>query len=435
MYNKTQFKKDLAKLKTLINDYNRMNGGMKGGSGYGVVPKDIAPGVHIQSYQGYKEGCATPLNNKSLFNLVGGNGVSVLTGSIKTMCGILAPMGKKALASLAVLLALNEVGKKQKGGSALISGLSSKLMPMSKNNLLVLVSLLLINYFMHLRKKTKTQKGGGLGQLTTVLAPIGTNAFVTAFLLVMSNSFLSKSKRRKRSQSGGSGILANLEKLLMPLGATKFTVAALLVALNNVFKAKRGQKGGSMQTLTTLLVPKGFEVFLTTSGLVALSKVKKADVKKAEKMIKKEVKKTKKTARKILKGGDCGCMEGGERRRNRRRRNNNNKKCATKPNETIKLNGKNVKMRKGGLHCALNYDGKFTIAQITALKNQANKANKGNNKIKFMNKNFNLTPRLKKQITLAHTLMTSRRPKTNNRRTKTNNRRTKTTNRRRRRRD
>ena len=417
MYNKTQFKKDLAKLKTLINDYNRMNGGMKGGSGYGVVPKDIAPGVHIQSYQGYKEGCATPLNNKSLFNLVGGNGVSVLTGSIKTMCGILAPMGKKALASLAVLLALNEVGKKQKGGSGLISGLSSKLMPMSKNNLLVLVSLLLINYFMHLRKKTKTQKGGGLGQLTTVLAPIGTNAFVTAFLLVMSNSFLSKSKRRKRSQSGGSGILANLEKLLMPLGATKFTVAALLVALNNVFKAKRGQKGGSMQTLTTLLVPKGFEVFLTTSGLVALSKVKKADVKKAEKMIKKEVKKTKKTAKKILKGGDCGCMEGGERRRNRRRRN---KKCPTKPNETIKLNGKNVQMRKGGLHCALNYDGKFTIAQITELKKQANK---GNNKIKFMNKNFNLTPRLKRQITLAHTLMTRRRPNSSNRRRTTTNRR------------
>ena len=377
MYNKTQFKKDLAKLKTLINDYNRMNGGMKGGSGYEVVPKDVAPGVHIQSYQGYKEGCATPLNNKSLFNLVGGSGVSVLTGSIKTMCGILAPMGKKALASLAVLLALNEVGKKQKGGSALISGLSSKLMPMSKNNLLVLVSLLLINYFMHLRKKTKTQKGGGLGQLTTVLAPIGTNAFVTAFLLVMSNSFLSKSKRRKRSQSGGSGILASLEKLLMPLGATKFTVAALLVALNNVFRAKRGQKGGSMQTLTTLLVPKGFEVFLTTSGLVALSKVKKADVKKAEKMLKKEVKKTKKTVKKMLKGGDCGCMEGGERRRrNRRRRNtNNNKKCATKSNKsnkTIKLNGKNVQMRKGGLHCALNYDGKFTIAQITALKKQAN---------------------------------------------------------------
>ena len=425
MYNKTQFKKDLAKLKTLINDYNRMNGGMKGGSGYEVVPKDVAPGVHIQSYQGYKEGCATPLNNKSLFNLVGGSGVSVLTGSIKTMCGILAPMGKKALASLAVLLALNEVGKKQKGGSALISGLSSKLMPMSKNNLLVLVSLLLINYFMHLRKTTKTQKGGGLGQLTTVLAPIGTNAFVTAFLLVMSNSFLSKSKRRKRSQSGGSGILASLEKLLMPLGATKFTVAALLVALNNVFRAKRGQKGGSMQTLTTLLVPKGFEVFLTTSGLVALSKVKKADVKKAEKMLKKEVKKTKKTVKKILKGGDCGCMEGGERRRrNRRRRNtNNNKKCATKSNKsnkTIKLNGKNVQMRKEGLHCALNYDGKFTIAQITALKNQANK---GNNKIKFMNKNFNLTPRLKKQITLAHTLMTRRRPNSSNRRPKTTNRR------------
>lgn len=418
MYNKTQFKKDLAKLKTLINDYNRMNGGMKGGSGYGVMPKDIAPGVHIQSYQGYKEGCATPLNNKSLFNLVGGSGVSILTGSIKTMCGILAPMGKKALASLAVLLALNEVGKKQKGGSGLISGLSSKLMPMSKNNLLVLVSLLLINYFMHLRKTTKTQKGGGLGQLTTVLAPIGTNAFVTAFLLVMSNSFLSKSKRRKRSQSGGSGILANLEKLLMPLGATKFTVAALLVALNNVFRAKRGQKGGSMQTLTTLLVPKGFEVFLTTSGLVALSKVKKADVKKAEKMIKKEVKKTKKTAKKILKGGDCGCMEGGERRRNRRRRNN--KKCPTKPNETIKFNGKNIKMRKGGLHCALNYDGKFTIAQITELKKQANE---GNNKIKFMNKNFNLTPRLKRQITLAHTLMTSRRPNSSNRRPKTTNRR------------
>ena len=42
---------------------------------------------------------------------------------------------------LAVLLALNEVGKKQRGGSV-VSGLASKLMPMSKTNLLVLVSLL-----------------------------------------------------------------------------------------------------------------------------------------------------------------------------------------------------------------------------------------------------------------------------------------------------
>lgn len=409
MYNKTQFKKDLAKLKRLINDYNSMNGGQKGGSGYDVMPKDIAPGVHIQTYKGYENGCAAPLSNmksSSLFKVGGGSGVEVLTGAVKSMCGILAPMGKKALASLAVLLALNEVGKKQKGGSALMSGLTSKLMPMSKNNLLVLVSLLLINYYMHLHHKgSKSQRGGGVSQLVSVLAPIGTNAFVSAFLLVLSNSFLNKSKRRKRSQSGGSAILSKLEGLLMPLGATKFTVAALLVALNKVFKAKRGQKGGSMSSLTALLMPQGLNVFLTTSGLVALSKAKKSDVKKVEKEMKKVKKQVTKEVKKVLKGGDCGCMEGG--RANRRRTKTRTRSCPTTPNSKVTLikNGKkeNIKMRKGGLHCSLNYDGVFTLRQIKALKKQADE---GKRMITFEGKRFDLTPRLKRQITLAHTLMT-----------------------------
>merc|ERR1711871_1356809 len=97
--------------------------------------------------------------------------------------------------------------------------------------------------------------------------------------------------------------------------------------------------------------------------------------------------------------------EGG--RANRRRTKTRTRSCPTTPNSKVTLikNGKkeNIKMRKGGLHCSLNYDGVFTLRQIKSLKKQADE---GKRNVTFKGKRFVLTPRLKRQITLAHTLMT-----------------------------
>ena len=135
-----------------------MNGG-----GYDVSPQPLAKGIHATTVVGYVDDCAPTLSTLASEAKTGGG---MLTGSVKALCKILAPMGKKALATVATLLALNQVGKTQKGGG-LVDGLASKLLPMSKTNLLVLVSLLLLNYFMHLQKKsTKKQRGGGMGAQT-----------------------------------------------------------------------------------------------------------------------------------------------------------------------------------------------------------------------------------------------------------------------------
>lgn len=381
-YSKSMFEKDLRKLKSLIKNYNKMNGG-----GYDVSPQPLAKGIHSTTVVGYVDDCAPTLSTLASEAKTGGG---MLTGSVQTLCKILAPMGKKALATVATLLALNQVGKSQKGGG-LVDGLASKLLPMSKTNLLVLVSLLLLNYFMHLQKKgSMKQRGGGMGALMTLLAPVGTNAFVSSLLLVLANSFMSKSKRRKRSQSGGSAMLMQLEKLLVPLGTSKFTVAALLVALSKLYKAKKGQKGGSMAELTALLAPKGLEVFLTSASLVALSKMNK---KKAVKNIKKVEKKVKKTVKKVMKGGDCGCatpLMGG-------------KMVEIKYGPTKKdPEGINIKFRKGGLHKSMgvpeNY--RFKMSQIEKwAKLPVGKT------IMCNGKKVKITEKIRKQLDLAKTLM------------------------------
>ena len=263
-YSKISFDKDLSKLKSLINKYNKMNGG-----GYDMDPgRAVAPGYPLVA--GYADGCAPTIPENQL-------GGSILQPAVSTLCKILAPMGKKELASVATLLALNEIGKRQRGGGNLTTTLSSALMPIGKNNLLVLVSLLLLNYFMKLHpKRTKTHRGGGISHLIRLLAPVGTNAFsASLLLLVLSNAF-NKGKRRQR---GGAGVLSQLERLVVPLGTSSFSVAALLVILNKIFSRKvnrRHQRGGSMTSLlsdlTNLLSPRGLNVFLTTVGLLALTK-------------------------------------------------------------------------------------------------------------------------------------------------------------------
>ena len=86
---------------------------------------------------------------------------------IKVLGDLIAPLGKDKLASLIVVLALNQFGKysfakktKQKGGN-IFNNLVSTVMPMSKDNLLTLASILLLDYFMKKNRSTSTKKRGG----------------------------------------------------------------------------------------------------------------------------------------------------------------------------------------------------------------------------------------------------------------------------------
>ena len=89
--------------------------------------------------------------------------------------------------------------KKQKGGN--FNSYVQMLTPLGKENLVVLASLLLLNYFAQ-KKKTKTskQKGGSdiLTFLDQLLAPLGVNAFGTAWLLIILNEISNKKKSKNK---------------------------------------------------------------------------------------------------------------------------------------------------------------------------------------------------------------------------------------------
>ena len=84
-YSKSMFEKDLRKLKSLINNYNKMNGG-----GYDVSPQPLAKGIHATTVVGYVDDCAPTLSTLASEAKTGGG---MLTGSVQALCKILAPMG------------------------------------------------------------------------------------------------------------------------------------------------------------------------------------------------------------------------------------------------------------------------------------------------------------------------------------------------------
>ena len=93
-------------------------------------------------------------------------------------------------------------------------------MPLGKNQLLVLTSLLLINYFMKLHtKKSKKMRGGSILQLSKLLQKASTKSYTVSSFLSSLSSGLSGIK------SGGgimTGIIADVHKLAMPLGNLLF---------------------------------------------------------------------------------------------------------------------------------------------------------------------------------------------------------------------
>ena len=267
-----------------------------GGNGYTTQPVVLDNGLRFMAEKPYGP-CGAPILNQT--------GGDILSPIISTLSNLLAPMGVESLATVAVLLALNEIGKPSKkkkmtGGelATMTSTLAQTLIPMGQNQLMTLVSLLILNYFAHIYyKKPKSQRGGSLEHLATLLAPMGTNALTsTAILLFLSQVFNQKRKAmkgkplKKNIMKGGNPILVQLESLLAPMGIEAFSVAALLLVLNKLFVSslrnkKSSQKGGAVLTsilneLSVLLAPQGLNAFLTTAAVLAISQIREKNLKK-----------------------------------------------------------------------------------------------------------------------------------------------------------
>ena len=181
-------------------------------------------------------------------------------GGFQGLVTLLKPLTKSKLVSLILLLFLNQYThrKKQTGGAHL----NALLMPLGKNMLLVIASILSLQYFTKNAKKiqkgggkkssshfykgiinilqTKKQTGGNLyNNITQFLAPIGNNSFVATALLVFLNDQLFKQKKRIQ-KGGGNELLAVLTHLLMPLGVNKFLSTLGLTFLNNYMQSGGG---------------------------------------------------------------------------------------------------------------------------------------------------------------------------------------------------
>lgn len=135
--------------------------------------------------------------------------MSELLYVIKDIGKLLIPLGINKLASLSVILLLNEFkkfgfSKKQKvkkGGSVtnVFNVLVKTIAPLGKNHLLTLASLLLLNYFMKKvnSKDVKVKQGGVMinRELVKLLAPLGVNNMGASIVILILLYIVNKNKK------------------------------------------------------------------------------------------------------------------------------------------------------------------------------------------------------------------------------------------------
>lgn len=173
---------------------------------------------------------------------MGGNG---LVGAAHEVGRMLAPLGANALAGAVALLFMDEMlrkrkitSKKQLGGS--IGDYVSIFLPMGKNSLVALASILLLNHYVVKKnsRKHRTHKGGNLimADVGKLLAPLGVNAVGSSLILLLLSRCVS-SKTMKKQQKGG-GSLQPLIGLIAPLGMNMFIATGILASLSKMFNHK-----------------------------------------------------------------------------------------------------------------------------------------------------------------------------------------------------
>ena len=235
-------------------------GGSQKGAGYTLKFNQVSPGMsermrYTKSCEPVMDGAGCGCGPSPVMKQNGG----MMVDAVNSLGKLIAPLGVNELATLVVLLFLNDYmhkkDKKQKGG--MMNTYVDMLVPMGKNNLVVLASLLLLNHFAHKNRKTSKKQSGGadiLSFLDELLAPLGVNAFGTAWLLVILNEAFAARKNKSKKQKGGVSEVPlkggqALMELIAPMGVNAFLSTSLLVLLNDYFatsttKSKKSQKGG-----------------------------------------------------------------------------------------------------------------------------------------------------------------------------------------------
>ena len=172
---------------------------------------------------------------------------------------------------------------------------------MSKNDLLALASILLLNFYnQHKHSKSGKKVGGSTiyGEIVDLLAPVGINAFGASVVVLFLNDIFKKNKKQKggdaeaEPQMGGTYV-ANIAKLVAPLGANAFFSVAALTLLAQLFDRKSfGLKSGVTKSVSALRkdLSKTVKTLTMSKKKAVVLKKKKATATKKKKVVLKKKK-------------------------------------------------------------------------------------------------------------------------------------------------
>ena len=140
--------------------------------------------------------------------------------------------------------------KNQNGGSKkepitqfhAIREVSYVLIPLKMYSLIELIIKIFLHYLMQIKPKKAKQLGGNVGQLQSVLAPLGKNNLVVLAGLLLLHHFAVESKKPKllnnKILSGGDPFIQTLGNILAPLGINQLGASVMLVLLQQAFTKK-----------------------------------------------------------------------------------------------------------------------------------------------------------------------------------------------------
>ena len=227
-----------------------------GGDGYSVnVSKEDIGGRSV----------FTKYNDNSIFDIVkqyGGNNSNSKKNNIsqfyaiKELSQILNPLSINSLVKLNSSIFLNNLSetksKKSKQMGGYINEIQNILVPLGKNNLLVLAALLLLHHFAvgennkinnkinNKKNKNDILKGGNNNlinkEISNILEPLGTtNSGLSVLYQTLEESF--QKSTNNKIQKGGS----ILKDIIAPLGTNAFIATGLLIIIEKLFTAKMNE--------------------------------------------------------------------------------------------------------------------------------------------------------------------------------------------------
>jgi len=208
----------------------------------------------------------------------------------------LVPLSINSLVNLVLLIFLyhsvidgnvdNKKVKKsiKKGGSDLVSVIA----PLGRGNLLILASLLLLHHFAVEKPKLKKDLKGGsniYGTMNKILEPLGLKNGVSHILTDLYDSFKHKKNMKNSNNSnielkGGSV----LKSIIAPLGTNAFIATGLLLIMKKLLidtdnsQIKKIKKGGTKKDfnkLVNLLGPLSFNAFANENFVKEIFKLNK----------------------------------------------------------------------------------------------------------------------------------------------------------------